>query len=155
MKKPARRGVDPQLITAIIAIESGGNPAVVSKSGAVGLMQLKPSTSGRDVYRRMGWRGEPSVSELKTRNVISRWGRLSEHSGERSAGGDQRPAGDALCGGGLYANALARCCVPSLEPPDAIEEINDLDADEFFEHVVKNTRHRRRRAIKLKALDAM
>lgn len=49
----------------------GGNPAVVSKSGAVGLMQLKPSTSGRDVYRRMGWRGEPSVSELKNpeRNI--------------------------------------------------------------------------------------
>ncbi len=72
MKKPAPpRGVDPQLITAIIAIESGGNPAVVSKSGAVGLMQLKPSTSGRDVYRRMGWRGEPSVSELKNpeRNI--------------------------------------------------------------------------------------
>lgn len=39
-KAGAARGVDPQLITAIIAIESGGNPAVVSKSGAVGLMQL-------------------------------------------------------------------------------------------------------------------
>ena len=70
-KAGAAWGVDPQLITAIIAIESGGNPAVVSKSGAVGLMQLKPSTSGRDVYRRMGWRGEPSVSELKNpeRNI--------------------------------------------------------------------------------------
>ncbi|STV77166.1 membrane-bound lytic murein transglycosylase E [Klebsiella michiganensis] len=53
-KAGAAWGVDPQLITAIIAIESGGNPTVVSKSGAVGLMQLKPSTSGRDVYRRMG-----------------------------------------------------------------------------------------------------
>ena len=52
-KAGAAWGVDPQLITAIIAIESGGNPAVVSKSGAVGLMQLKPSTSGRDVYRRI------------------------------------------------------------------------------------------------------
>ncbi len=39
-EKPAPHRVDPQLITAIIAIESGGNPAVVSKSGAVGLMQL-------------------------------------------------------------------------------------------------------------------
>ena len=70
-EKPAPRGVDPQLITAIIAIESGGNPSVVSKSGAVGLMQLKPSTSGRDVYQRMGWRGQPSVSELKNpeRNI--------------------------------------------------------------------------------------
>ncbi|MBM1118892.1 transglycosylase SLT domain-containing protein, partial [Klebsiella grimontii] len=37
-KAGAAWGVDPQLITAIIAIESGGNPTVVSKSGAVGLM---------------------------------------------------------------------------------------------------------------------
>ncbi len=150
-KAGAAWGVDPQLITAIIAIESGGNPAVVSKSGAVGLMQLKPSTSGRDVYRRMGWRGEPSVSELKNpeRN-ISMGAAYLRHSGERSAGGDQRPAGDAL-----YAvvvspmpTALARCCVPSPRTARTpIEEINDLDADEFFEHVVKNTRHRRRRAI--------
>lgn len=64
-------GVDPHLITAIIAIESGGNPNAVSKSNAIGLMQLKASTSGRDVYRRMGWRGEPTTSELKNpeRNI--------------------------------------------------------------------------------------
>ena len=52
-KAGAAWGVDPQLITAIIAIESGGNPNAVSKSNAIGLMQLKASTSGRDVYRRM------------------------------------------------------------------------------------------------------
>lgn len=75
MKKPVRHGVSsPQLITAIIAIESGGNPNAVSKSNAIGLMQLKASTSGRDVYRRMGWSGEPSTSELKTPNAISPWG---------------------------------------------------------------------------------
>lgn len=70
-KAGAARGVSPQLITAIIAIESGGNPNAVSKSNAIGLMQLKASTSGRDVYRRMGWSGEPSTSELKNpeRNI--------------------------------------------------------------------------------------
>lgn len=40
-------GVSPRLITAIIAVESGGNPTLVSKSNAVGLMQLKASTAGR------------------------------------------------------------------------------------------------------------
>lgn len=40
-KAGAAWGVDPQLITAIIAIESGGNPNAVSKSNAIGLMQLK------------------------------------------------------------------------------------------------------------------
>ena len=42
-------GVSPRLITAIIAVESGGNPTLVSKSNAVGLMQLKASTAGREV----------------------------------------------------------------------------------------------------------
>ena len=77
-KAGAAWGVDPQLITAIIAIESGGNPNAVSKSNAIGLMQLKASTSGRDVYRRMGWSGEPTTSELKNpeRNIsmgAARW----------------------------------------------------------------------------------
>ncbi|VEA33624.1 membrane-bound lytic murein transglycosylase E [Salmonella enterica subsp. enterica] len=44
-KAGAAWGVDPHLITAIIAIESGGNPNAVSKSNAIGLMQLKASTS--------------------------------------------------------------------------------------------------------------
>ncbi len=54
-KAGAAWGVNPQLITAIIAIKSGGDPNAVSKSNAIGLMQLKASTSGRDVYRRIGW----------------------------------------------------------------------------------------------------
>lgn len=148
-KAGAAWGVDPQLITAIIAIESGGNPAVVSKSGAVGLMQLKPSTSGRDVYRRMGWRGEPSVSELKNpeRNISMGAAYLSILENGPLAGiKDPQVMRYAVVVS--YANgagALLRTF--SSNRQDAIEEINDLDADEFFEHVVKNTRHRRRRAI--------
>ncbi len=76
-KAGAAWGVYRQLITAIIAIESGGNPNAVSKSNAIGLMQLKASTSGRDVYRRMGWSGEPTTSELKIESVIFQWGRLT------------------------------------------------------------------------------
>ncbi len=70
-KAGAAWGVSPRLITAIIAVESGGNPTLVSKSNAVGLMQLKASTSGLDVYRYMGWSGQPSTSELKNpeRNI--------------------------------------------------------------------------------------
>lgn len=78
--KPESRcspGVDPQLITAIIAIESGGNPNAVSKSNAIGLMQLKASTSGRDVYRRMGWSGEPTTSETENPERNISMGRLT------------------------------------------------------------------------------
>jgi Soluble lytic murein transglycosylase and related regulatory proteins (some contain LysM/invasin domains) len=70
-KAGAAWGVSPRLLTAMIAVESGGNPNLVSKSNAVGLMQLKASTSGREVYRYMGWSGQPSSSELKNpeRNI--------------------------------------------------------------------------------------
>ena len=41
----ARHGVDPLLVCAIIQCESGWEEDVVSDAGAVGLMQMMPSTS--------------------------------------------------------------------------------------------------------------
>lgn len=102
-------------------------------------MQLKPSTSGRDVYRRMGWRGEPSVSELKNpeRNISMGAAYLSILENGPLAGiKDPQVMRYAVVVS--YANgagALLRTF--SSNRQDAIEEINDLDADEFFEHVVK------------------
>ncbi|BET97075.1 transglycosylase SLT domain-containing protein [Xenorhabdus taiwanensis] len=60
-----RYGVDETLIKAIIQVESGFRPEVVSKSNAVGLMQIKASTAGRDAYRVKGKSGQPTMRELK------------------------------------------------------------------------------------------
>ncbi|AOM40341.1 transglycosylase SLT domain-containing protein [Xenorhabdus hominickii] len=60
-----RYGVDETLIKAIIQVESGFRPEVVSKSNAVGLMQIKASTAGRDAYRIKGKLGQPTIHELK------------------------------------------------------------------------------------------
>ena len=59
-----RYEVDETLIRAIIEVESSYRPDVISKSNAVGLMQIKASTAGRDAYRVKGRNGEPSTREL-------------------------------------------------------------------------------------------
>lgn len=114
-KAGAAWGVSPQLITAIIAIESGGNPNAVSKSNAIGLMQLKASTSGRDVYRRMGWSGEPSTSELKNpeRNISMGAAYLSIlETGPLAGIEDPQVMQYALVVS--YANGREHCCERSL-----------------------------------------
>lgn len=153
-------GVSPELITAIIAVESGGNPNVVSASNAVGLMQIKASTAGKDVWRRMGWAGQPSDSELKNpeRNISVGAAYLSILE-KGPLAGIQNPEvmQDALAVS--YANgagALLRSF--SSDRATAIEKINKLDRDAFFQHVVK--KHPAAQAPRYlwkinKALDAM
>ncbi|WP_019556738.1 murein transglycosylase domain-containing protein [Thiomicrorhabdus arctica] len=57
--------VSEDLVFAIIEVESAFNPSAVSKSNALGLMQLKAETAGRDVYQYVdGKKGQPGQDEL-------------------------------------------------------------------------------------------
>ncbi len=60
-----RYGLKPTLIYAVIEVESAFNPYAISHANAYGLMQVVPSTAGRDVYQRIKNRtGEPTRNQL-------------------------------------------------------------------------------------------
>ncbi|BBP43076.1 murein transglycosylase domain-containing protein [Thiosulfativibrio zosterae] len=56
--------VEPALVYAIMEVESNFNPKAVSKSNAIGLMQIKPFAAGKDVFELLDGR-EDAPSELE------------------------------------------------------------------------------------------
>ena len=52
-KFSSKHDIDPALVFAIIHVESHFNPTAASYANAYGLMQLVPTTGGRDAYRRI------------------------------------------------------------------------------------------------------
>jgi soluble lytic murein transglycosylase-like protein len=59
--------VDPLVVAAIIEQESGGNPAAVSRNGAVGLMQVMPGDGNALSFQCIGgpcFSDRPSTNQL-------------------------------------------------------------------------------------------
>jgi soluble lytic murein transglycosylase len=82
-----RTDLSPELVLAVISVESSGYNFARSKAGALGLMQLRPLT-GRAVARRVGvsWRGRQTLFDAGTnvrlgisylRELIDRYGEIS------------------------------------------------------------------------------
>ncbi len=130
-------GVDERLISAIISVESGGNPTVISRSNAVGLMQIKASTAGREVYRVQGRHGQPSNSELrdpaKNIDIGAAYIRILQDS---ALAGIRDPLTLRYATIVSYANgagALLRTF--SRDRDRAIAMINAMTPNEFYQHV--------------------
>lgn len=68
-------GVDPYLVAAVINVESGFRADVVSSAGAVGLMQLLPSTA-KPVARSVDIKGKVDAAALSEPETNIRLGTL-------------------------------------------------------------------------------
>lgn len=130
-------GVDPKLVSAIISVESGGNPRVVSRSNAIGLMQIKASTAGRAVYQAKGKSGQPTKHELsdpaKNIDIGTAYLRLLQES---ELAGIKDPLTLRYATIVAYANgsgALMR--IFSASRQQAIAKINAMSPDQFYSYV--------------------
>lgn len=57
--------VSPALVYAVMETESSFNPRAISRSNAIGLMQVKANAAGRDVYQYIDEKpGQPSRADL-------------------------------------------------------------------------------------------
>lgn len=133
-------GVDQRLIDAIITVESGGNPTVVSRSNAIGLMQIKASTAGREVYRAQGRRGQPTNRDLRdpAKNIEIGTAYLSLLQ-QGMLAGIRDPETMRYAVIVSYANgagALLRTF--SRDRDRAIAMINDMTPAEFYQHVQRS-----------------
>lgn len=129
-------GVDETLVKAIIQVESGFNPTVVSKSNAVGLMQLKASTAGRDAYRMKGRNGQPSTFELKDPAVNIDLGTAYLSILQQQLAGISDPQTRRYATTVAYVNgagALLRTF--SSDKTYAVAKINQMTPEQFYKHV--------------------
>ena len=132
-------GVDETLIKAIIQVESGFNPNVVSTSNAVGLMQLKASTAGRDAYRMKGRSGQPSSRELKDPAVNIDLGTAYINILQsQQLAGINNPQTLRYATIVSYVNgAGAMLRTFSSDKRVAVNRINQMSPDEFYQHIQK------------------
>lgn len=88
-RESSQNGLDPNRVLALIIVESAGNPEAVSPVGAIGLMQVMPST-GRYIARKRGfkWSGVEGLRVIESNISYGAWyysHLIEEFDGDRHA----------------------------------------------------------------------
>jgi len=90
-------GFDPDFVAAVVREESNGDPRVISRAGAVGLMGVMPTSPGLE------WR--PTADELMNPDTNLSWGVAILAEVVRQSGGDLYSALAAYSGGWDQVNS--------------------------------------------------
>ncbi|WP_297226937.1 transglycosylase SLT domain-containing protein [uncultured Desulfovibrio sp.] len=130
-----RYGLNAALVYAIIHSESTFRPTLVSRSSAMGLMQLLPSTASDEVHRFLyGTRGNVGFDELAVPEINIRYGTAYLHILMTKYFQDVRdPVTREYCTVAAYnmgPNRFLRLWGPT--NAEAVARINSLDAADFY-----------------------
>ena len=132
-REAQKHGLDPYLVAGLIRQESVFRPAVVSRSGAVGLMQLMPGTA-RDIARRSGVEWERQWDRVPDANLHLGTAHLS---GLLNHYGDVAPALAAYNAGGRPVTQWLRH-PEAADPYRFVERIPYVETRGYVRAVLRN-----------------
>lgn len=139
IKKASHRyNVDEKLITALIQVESSFDPNAISRSNAIGLMQIKRDTAGREVFRvYKNSSGMPSKAYLLNpyNNIDTGTAYLSILR-DRQLAGIRHPKSMRYAMMAAYSNgagALLRSFHP--DKKKAIQKINRMSPEQVYSYI--------------------
>lgn len=135
-----RYNLNTNLVMAIIHSESDFSPALVSNKSAMGLMQLLPSTASDEVHRFLyGRRGQIGFEDLRNPEINIRYGTAYLHIllNRYFANVHNRDVREvcAIASYNLGPNRFLRLYGSTNE--QAVDRINRMSEDEFYEDLIK------------------
>lgn len=133
-----RYGISPSLVMAVIRTESNFNPFAVSSAPAYGLMQLVPTSGGRDAYRHAkGKDGVPSKNYLfDAENNIELGVAYLDVLSDNYLGQVQNSISREYCVISAYNTGAGNVLKAfSADRTQAINMINSMQPPELYQHL--------------------
>jgi len=123
-----KAGLHPEMVLAVINVESNFDPWAISHAGAQGLMQIMPAT-GADIAENMGWPEDYSAEDLYRPIVSVNFGADYLETQRNLFDGDMYAVLAAYNGG--PGNALEWRKLAADDPDVFLEVINYLETRNY------------------------
>ncbi len=138
-----KNNVSPALVFAIVHTESYFNPLAKSPANAYGLMQVVPTSGGRDAYRRVhGKDGVPTAEYLFTTNKNVELGTaymvILASNYFKGVSDETTREYLTICAYNTGAGNVAKAYNGTFNIRKAIPDINKKSAEENYSHLIKN-----------------